>query len=210
MPPYKQAYRKFGDNYDLMEISFGRAAALLASVLFGSLVGKQLSHPYWGCVLASVLSIATFALISAVWVLVRLSKLEFKDRRLDPIQRGKIADYMRQSSKRQVRVIVTELASQEDGSVFAKDIKGAIAGAWDVFDKDNDPGLKAENFSAKTDPENKFHVGVSVYGARGDPEAKIILQEAFKRAKINLNVDTSIGYEDRIMLVVGLRETSLN
>jgi len=208
MLPNKQAYRKFGDNYNLMEISFAGASRLLASILFGSWVGRQISPTYWGYVFAAVISIATFALLSALWVLWRLPKLEFKDRRLDPVQRRKIADYLKQFPKRQVRLAVTTPASREDGLAFAADIKRAIADAWDILERDGELAYEAENFDTETSPGHKFRVGVSVYGAKGDPDAKGILRNALEKAGINLYVDTSVEYEDRIIVVVGMRETS--
>jgi hypothetical protein len=215
MPPNKQAYRKFGDNFNLMEISFGRVSAFLASILFGSLVGKQISPTYWGYVWGSLLSVATFVGVSALWVLVRLPKLEFKDRKLNPVERKKIADHLRQFPKREVWVVVTEAAQREDGPTFAAYIGQAITGAWDVHDRDSQRANEADNFSGKDAPGHKFRTGVSVYGAKYDTEAKTILRDAFKKAKIDLYVDTStgvvssMGYEDRTVIVVGLRETSL-
>ncbi|MGD0225418.1 MAG: hypothetical protein ABSF71_24085 [Terriglobia bacterium] len=198
-----------------MEMSFGRASALLASILFGSLIGKHISPTYWGYVWASLLSVATFVGVSALWVLVRLPKLEFKDRRLNPVERKRIADYLRKFPKRQVWVVVTEAAKREDGPAFAAYIEQAIAVAWDVHEKDNQRANEADNFSGKDAPGHRFRTGVSVYGAKYDQEAKTILRDAFKKAKIDLYVDTltgvvaSMGYEDRIVIVVGLRETSL-
>jgi|SRR5271157_5614782 len=215
MLPNKQAYRKFGDNFNIMEMSFGRASALLASLVFGGIVGKLSSPTYWGYLLAGTVSVFTYAAVCAVWVIARLHKLEFKDRRLDPVQRKKIANYLRQFSKRQVWVVVTEASKREDGPAFAADIERAITGAWDVHEKNNQRANDADNFSGKDAPGHKFRTGVSVYGAKYDTEAKTILRDAFKKAEIDLyadtstGVDTSMGYEDRIMVVVGLRETSL-
>ena len=182
---------------------------MLASVLFGSLVGFYTKfyarHPYWVCVLACISAIIVYAFVRALWVVIRLPSLDFKDRRIDPVQRRKIADHLGRFRKRHVWTVTTQAAKREDGSAFSSDIERAIAGAWDVHDRDDQRASEAE----------KFPIGVSVYGAKDDAESKTILRDAFKKAKIDLYVDTStgvntsMGYEDRVMVVVGLRETSL-
>jgi hypothetical protein len=210
MPPNKQAYRKFRENYPLMEISFRRACAILASLLLGSVAGR-LSGPiyWWSYLLALLVAILAYALLEAIWVIVHLPKLEFKDRRLDPVQRRKISEYLRQFPERRVRVVITKPAIVEDGAGFAANITCAIAGAWGILDRDSELAYEAENFDNELSPGHKFRIGVSVYGAKGDPEAKGILRDAFKAAKVDLYVDTSVEYEDRIIIVVGLRETGI-
>src|SRR5208337_495192 len=122
--------------------------------------------------------------------------------KLNPVERRKIADYLRQFPKRQVWVVLTEAAKREDGPDFSAYIEQAKAGAWDVHGKDNQRANEADNFSGKDAPGHRFRTGVSVYGAKYDTEAKTILRDAFKKAEIDLyadtstGVDTSMGYED--------------
>ena len=192
-----------------MEISFRRACAILASLFFGSIVSRLSGPSYWGYLLALASAIVMYAVLEALWVIVHLSELEFKERRLNPAQRRKIAAYLRGFPPRRFRVVVTKPATVEDGVAFAADITNAIVGVWNVLDRDSELAYEAENFDTETSPGHKFRVGVSVYGANNDRQAKNLLYYAFQQVGIDLYVDTSVEYEDRIIIVVGLRETSV-
>jgi hypothetical protein len=127
------SFQKFRENFNPLELSFETGASLLISLVFPILLWYLADWRLWGGVVGACLVIFLFLFMQAVWTLRKLPHLELKPRTLDPTQRKKVAEHLRQYPKRTVSVVITEEAMRDDGASFAKDIESAIANAaWEA------------------------------------------------------------------------------
>ena len=204
----RQSFQKFRDNFDPISPVVTRGAFYLATAAFIAIIAVG-EKRHWSLtqevVIALLVAASIYFLILGIRTLARLPHLESKPRSLDPIQRQKMSDYLKQFPNRTVSVVITEEAMRDDGASFAKDIESAIAeAAWEVHR--GEPADETDPLSRARTEENKFNYGLWVYGAGVDPSAKTILQDAFRKVGVAITVETAITYEAELIIVVGLRD----